>query len=214
MILYASPLSSYSLKARLALCYKGVAVDMRQPPRGYRSPDYRALVPAGTIPALVDGDFTLTESDAIIEYLDERYPSPSLLPGDARDRARARMVSRLHDFRVEPSLRALFRELPPATRDNEAVTRHFNAFAASLALIDQVARPDPFLCGSAFTLADCGFPATLILARRLGVAFGWAFKEAAWFDAWDRAVRSQPGFDSLLQDYEKVVVDWIMSRQP
>lgn len=213
MILYTTPLSSYSLKVRLALAYKDVAVELRPPPDGYRSQAYRKLVPMATVPALVDGDFVLSESDAIIEYLDECHSAPALLPGDARARALTRMLSRLHDFRVEPPIRALFREVAPATRDGAAVEKHLAAFAEGMALIDEVAKPGPFLCGETLTLADCGFPATLILARHLGAALGSTITEAGWFRAWDAALRAQPRLNTLLHDYEADIVAWIRGRQ-
>ena len=212
MILYATPLSSFSLKVRIALACKGIAVELRAPPDGYRSAAYRVLVPQATVPALVDGDFVLSESDAIIEYLDECQPARPLLPGDARMRAQARMLSRLHDFRVEPPIRALFREVAPTTRDVAAVGQRLAAYAEALALIGEVARPGPFLCGQALTLADCGFPATFILARRLGLVFGGAPAEPDWFGAWDAALRSSPPLQALLQDYEAAIAGWIESR--
>jgi len=212
MILYATPLSSFSLKVRIALACKGIAVELRAPPDGYRSAAYRVLVPQATVPALVDGDLVLSESDAIIEYLDECKPARPLLPGDARMRAQARMLSRLHDFRVEPPIRALFREVAPTTRDVAAVGQRLAAYAEALALIGEVARPGPFLCGQALTLADCGFPATFILARRLGLVFGAAPAEPDWFGAWDAALRSSPPLQALLQDYEAAIAGWIESR--
>lgn len=213
MILYATPLSSFSLKVRIALACKGIAVELRAPPDGYRSAAYRLLVPPGTVPALVDGDFVLCESDAIIEYLDERQSARPLLAGDAKTRARARMLSRLHDFRVEPHLRTLFREVEPATRDVAAVRRHLTSYAEAIALVGEVARPGPFLCGVSLTLADFGFPASFILARRFGLAFGSAPAEPKWFGAWDAALRSRPPLHALLQDYEAAIAGWIESRQ-
>lgn len=212
MILYATPLSSFSLKVRIALACKGIAVELRAPPDGYRSAAYRALVPQATVPALVDGDLVLSESDAIIEYLDECQLASPLLPGDARMRAQARMLSRLHDFRVEPQIRALFREVAPTTRDVAAIGQRLAAYAEALALIGEVARPGPFLCGPALTLADCGFPATFILARRLGLAFGRVPAEPEWFSAWDAALRLRPPLQALLQDYEAAIAGWIENR--
>lgn len=213
MILYATPLSSFSLKVRIALACKGITVELRAPPDGYRSAAYRALVPQATVPALVDGDLVLSESDAIIEYLDECQPAHPLLPGDPRMRARARMLSRLHDFRVDPPIRALFREIAPATRDVAAVSQRLEAYAEAIALIGEVARPAPFLCGASLTLADCGLPATFILTRRLGLAFGRVPAEPEWFGAWDAALRSRPALHALLQDYEDAIAGWIESRQ-
>lgn len=72
MIFHATALSSYSAKVRLVLCIKGVDFEEREPPGGYRSERYRALVPMGTLPAIQEGDWVLSESEAINEYLEER----------------------------------------------------------------------------------------------------------------------------------------------
>ena len=107
MIFYASPLSSYSAKVRIALCTKGVPFEELLPPNGYRSPDYRAIVPMGTLPAIQIGDWVLSESEAINEYLEEAYPEPAMLARDLRLRAQVRFVCRFHDLRLEPRVRAL-----------------------------------------------------------------------------------------------------------
>ena len=79
MIFHATALSSYSAKVRLVLCVKGIEFEERAPKNGYRSAEYRALVPMGTMPAIQEGDWVLSESEAINEYLEERYPSPPML---------------------------------------------------------------------------------------------------------------------------------------
>ena len=76
MIFYASALSSYSAKVRVALCVKQCDFEERAPPDGYRSAQYRAIVPMGTLPAIQIGDWVLSESEAINEYLEEsRHPA-------------------------------------------------------------------------------------------------------------------------------------------
>ena len=87
MRLYAIPVSTYSAKVRIALAVKGIDYEMVPPPGGYSTPTYRKIVPLGTIPALEDGDFRLSESDVLIEYLEETHPEPALVPGSAKDRA-------------------------------------------------------------------------------------------------------------------------------
>ena len=79
------------------------------PPDGYGSPAYCQIIPAGTIPALDDNGFKLSESEAIAEYINEIAPTPAMLPTDVKDRATARSLSRFHDTRIEPLLRAYFR---------------------------------------------------------------------------------------------------------
>jgi maleylacetoacetate isomerase/maleylpyruvate isomerase len=95
MILYGTPRSSATYRARIALNLKGIAyqaepVDLADPER----PGYRAINPQGRVPALRLGDGTvLAQSMAILEYLEEVFPEPPLLPADPVARARARAIA-------------------------------------------------------------------------------------------------------------------------
>ena len=215
MILYQLPVSLYSAKVRFALALKGAQVELREPPGGsYRSEAYRALVPAGTIPALADGDLLLTESDAIIEYIDEVGAGPKLVPGDARSRARVRMISRYHDFHLEPRVRALFPRLalqgPARTPAPEEVQR----LAEKLALIAISADPaGPFVAGATPSMADCGLAATHAWLAVLPGALGFALAVPPRIDG---AVAALEGTAAgpLIAAYRTLVRDWISARAP
>ncbi len=69
-ILYANSISNFASKVRVALELKGLAYEERLPPDGYGTPAYKRIVPMGTIPALVEDDFVLSESETILEYLE------------------------------------------------------------------------------------------------------------------------------------------------
>ena len=73
--LYNVPVSSYGAKVRIILAHKGIEWTELAPPDGYGSPAYRAVIPSGTVPAIIDGDLKLADSEAIAEYLDELVPS-------------------------------------------------------------------------------------------------------------------------------------------
>ena len=88
--LYNVPVSSYGAKVRIILAHKGIEWTELAPPDGYGSPAYRAIMPSGTVPAIIDGDLKLADSEAIAEYLDEHVPSPPMMPADPESRARAR----------------------------------------------------------------------------------------------------------------------------
>jgi glutathione S-transferase len=210
MILYATDLSSYSLKVRLAAALKGIALELRAPPEGYRSAAYRALVPAGTVPALVDGDFTLAESDTILEYLEDRFPTPALLPPDPRARAQARFLGRLHDLRFEPKLRACFglvaaRQAPPEIE---------SALDAALALIDASLDPDgPFAIAPSPSLADCAYPASFAILDALAPVFGWRVVPRPRIARWRSAMAAHPVFEKLLVPYRAAIAAWIESKR-
>jgi len=98
MKLYHYFRSSASYRVRIALNlknlpYEAVAVDLRPGVSAQRSADYLALNPQGLVPVLIDGERTLTQSLAIIEYLDETHPQPPLLPAEPLARARVRALA-------------------------------------------------------------------------------------------------------------------------
>ena len=89
MLLYGAPYSAFCAKVRVALRLKGIAFEEVPPPGGYRSADFRAVAPAGTIPALDIGGRVLFESNAIAEFVDETVGTP-LHPADPIKRAQNR----------------------------------------------------------------------------------------------------------------------------
>ena len=116
MIFYATSLSSYSAKVRIALCVKDLVFQELSPPGGYRSESYREIAPMGMIPALyVDGQL-ISESEVILEYLEDRYPDPPMRPQDPLENAQLRFRSRFHDLYFEPLVRRLFSHVPMSTR--------------------------------------------------------------------------------------------------
>ena len=116
MILYSLPISNYCGKVLHALRFKDVECEILPPPGGYGSEEYKKRVPSGTIPALDHDGVILSESEVINEYLNEVFPEPNLLPGSAEQRAKIRMLCRLHDLKLEPIVRSLFPEMRPEKR--------------------------------------------------------------------------------------------------
>jgi glutathione S-transferase len=98
MLLYSGPLSLFSRKVEIALAEKGVSFDRVLVPltqtKGY-APKHPAVIaanPKRQVPVLVDDDLTLYDSTIIIEYLDDKYPDPPLLPREPKARARCRLL--------------------------------------------------------------------------------------------------------------------------
>jgi maleylacetoacetate isomerase/maleylpyruvate isomerase len=119
-----------SFRVRIALNMKGivpdevVSVDLMKGQQ--RADDYRTVNPQMLIPTLIDGDKTLSESLAIIEYLDEVHPAPPLLPADAYGRARVRSLAQMVACDSHPLIVPRVREfLADAFKLDEAARMHW-----------------------------------------------------------------------------------------
>lgn len=169
--IYTVPPSLYCAKLRILLRYKSLAFEELAPPGGYGSDEYRRIVPSGNLPALVDGDLVLADSEAIAEYLNELHPEPTMLPVEIQRRALCRQRSRFHDTRLEPAVRALFPHIKRAQRDPVFVatqSEQLNIRLQQLAALLEQTHP---ASDSMLTLADCGLPVTLLWIDTLSQVF-------------------------------------------
>jgi maleylpyruvate isomerase len=177
MKLYGYFRSSAAYRVRIALNLKQVEVEhvFRHLRRGEQNaPDYLALNPQGLVPTLVaDNGNVLTQSLAIIEWLDETFPLPALLPTDAFARARVRAFALAIAADIHPvqNLRVLSRVLS-ISKSEEAATQwaawvNRDGLAACEKLLAR--QPGPFCFGRAASLADICLVPQLANARRFGV---------------------------------------------
>ncbi len=211
MIFHATALSSYSAKVRLVLCVKGVDFEERAPAQGYRSAEYRALVPMGTLPAIQEGDWVLSESEAINEYLEERYPTPPMLPQDLQLRARARFLCRFHDLYLEPRVRALFAHVKPAQRNPQTVLALRDDIHARLQQLASWVQPKPFLLTPTIGLADCGPLVTLPLATAVLAACGQNLELPRVLENWLQMASTHPDVERALALWRAATQTWLAS---
>ncbi len=165
--LYTYYRSSCSYRVRLALAYKGLAYDTH-PVHLVRNggeqhkPEYVALNPQAQVPTLVDGDFILTQSMAIMEYLEEKHPKPALLPQDTLARAYVRqicqiMVADIHPLNNLKVLQHLTTDLAASqAQKNEWYHKWIKqGFSATEKLLERSPyRTGKFVCGDEVTMAD------------------------------------------------------------
>lgn len=181
MILHGYFRSTASWRVRIALALKGreavqVAHHLRKGEQ--RAPEYLALNPQGLLPSLVTDDgAVLTQSLAIIEYLDEIAPQPALLPADPVQRAKVRAVAQAVACDIHPvqNLKVLQR-LRDLGLSEEVVQSWAGAvIEEGLDAVDKLLadQPGPFAFGDAPTLADLCIVPQLGNARRFGVEVRW-----------------------------------------
>ncbi len=213
MILYELPISLSSFKVRLALRLKAVTIETREPPGGsYRSEAYRAINPAGTIPALVGDHGLLAETDAIIEYLDDIGLGRPLRPADPWLAARHRMLSRWCDFTLDPAVRRLFPFLG-ATADPAALDEADAAIAKGLARVESaLAAGTAHALADAPGLADCGLTAMLAWLTPLRRVLPLKAAPSARLAAVADVLAAHPATAAECADYRRRVEAWIASK--
>lgn len=206
--LFAMPMSAYATKVLLAARWKGVTLDVIAPPDGYRSPAYRAIVPQGSVPALMHDGFTLAESDTIIEYLDEIGAGVPLLPTDPQARARNRELARFVDLRLELAARALYPHVGAAAPD-DLVARLRDGCTALGALV----RPEPWLTGVAPSLADCALLPVANILDMMGRYLPADLALPDWLGPYRLMALADPGTARLLGAHRDALEVWAESRQ-
>ncbi len=182
MKLYNFFRSGTSHRLRIALNLKGidyeyVAVDLRT--EEHLGAAFRAVNPQALVPALATGELTLTQSPAIIEWLEERYPNPPLLPAGTDDRARVRALAAIVGCDIHPiNNRRILEYLKKTLHCDEAAVEAWcgtwirAGFDALEALLAADERRGAFCFGGAPTIADVYLVPQVESARRFKVDLG------------------------------------------
>jgi maleylacetoacetate isomerase len=166
--------SSASYRVRIALALKRLDYDYRPVHLAKNeqfNESYSAVSAARLVPLLRDGDHTLTQSLAIIEYLEETHPTPALLPAAPAERARVRALAmdiacEIHPLNNLRVLRYLTRDLKVSEDDKNRWYRHWVETGLEVVERQLAARPSAFCHGDAPTLADCCLVPQIFNARR------------------------------------------------
>ena len=181
MELYTYFRSSAAYRVRIALNLKGLKADYRyvhlvKDGGQQHKPEYLALNPQGLVPALVDHGQVLTQSLAIIEYLEETHPQPPLLPKDALGRARARALAQvvacdIHPLNNSRLLKYLERELHADETARNTWYRYWvvQGFMALEKLLAGNSRTGKFCHGDQPTLADICLVPQVFNAKRFEI---------------------------------------------
>jgi glutathione S-transferase len=191
LVFYAGSGSPPSWLVWLTLEHKQIEYDLRMlsfQAGDLVKPEFLAVNPRGLVPAITDGDFALWESMAIAEYLEERWPEPTVLPGDRTDRARARRIAAEVQY-----LRRAMDERSKATNDPALRATADASLARELARLEDQAHGD-FLAGASVSLADFAVYPQVALGQRLAVRAGFDPGIGPRVAEWMQRVEALPYF--------------------
>lgn len=184
----------YSHQVRIVLAEKGVNVEILPVTQDEPSADLLALNPYGTVPTLIDRDLVLYEARIIMEYLDERFPHPPLLPVYPVARAETRKM--MH--RVEQDWYYLMNYI---LRDENTEQARANLFE-SITSLEPIFSDKPYFLSEEFSLLDCALAPLLWRLPKLGMDIGAEYKGLS---AYMQRVFKRESFQASLTDAERQI---------
>ncbi|MFI5305777.1 MAG: glutathione S-transferase family protein [Polyangiales bacterium] len=203
------PLSPYAQKVKLSLLEKGIAFETRVPNVLEPDAEFRAQSPRLEVPALIDGDFAIFDSSVIVEYVEERWPEPALLPATPRERARVRMLEEVCDTAYDAvnwgmAEISVFRRAEGATA--ERILQKAREQVARLnARIERDFEGRPWLNGERFGFGDIAAYPFVNGAASMGCKPA----PGSRLEAWLKAMRGRPSAERVKQDIVATLADFM-----
>jgi glutathione S-transferase len=214
--LHGYPVSNYVNVARSALLEKRLEHELVITGAG-KDAGFLSMNPMGKIPVLETPGGCIAETVAIVEYLDDIYPQPSLRPADPLLRARGRQIVNVVQSYLEAPIRSLFPGVFFGGPANSA-----EVVETARAMLDRVtaalgalARPAPFLLGDCLSQADLALFYHLDIADRV-TRFVWRRSirdEIGTLDDWDAGIRTRPSTIAVLSDFETYFAKYLRDKQ-
>ena len=169
--LYDHPLSPFGFKVRILLYEKGIEFQKNEILSESQREELLKVNPRGEVPALRDGDTLVADSTIIGEYLEERWPTPPMLPADLGERAHARRIEVLADGAIDAATLtiALFKVFRPALGETEPAARDASAalFRRHQENLERELGGREYFVGS-FSRADVAVAPHIIMAAAIG----------------------------------------------
>jgi RNA polymerase-associated protein len=194
MTLYSNPTCFYSHRARLVMAEKSISIDVIDVDAASPPEDLLDLNPYHSVPTLVDRDLVLYDSRVIIEYLDERFPHPPLMPVDPVTRAQFRLAL----YRIEKDWYSQATQIDSAV-DKRQATRARKILGESIIASNEVFAMKKFFLSDEFSLVDCSIAPILWRLPSYGIELG---TQAKAIEKYMVHVFSRPSFQISLSELE------------
>ncbi len=200
MTFYSDPSCQYSHRVRIVLAEKGVTVDIKDHEPDSVPKEVSDINPYSSLPTLVDRDLVLFEHHVMMEYLDERFPHPPLLPVYPVARGESRQLI----FRIDRDWSSRVDTIV-AAKSKDSVTRARKELRESLLAIAPVFDDKPYFMSEEFTLVDCCVAPILWRLPSLGIDF--PEKQAKAIDKYMERIFERESFQISLSEVEQEMRD-------
>jgi RNA polymerase-associated protein len=195
MTLFSQPFDPWSHRTRIVIAEKAVELDIVNVEPGKLPEDLLDLNPYNLTPTLVDRDLVLYDSRVIMEYLDERFPHPPMMPIDPVSRARFRLAL----FQIERDWYPLAQSIDATPNKQDAAEQRKRLREALLASVE-LFKPKPFFLSDEFSMVDASIAPILWRLPQYEIELP---KEAQPILKYASMVFSRPTFRQSLSDAEQ-----------
>ncbi len=196
MTYFSDPRDHYSHRVRIVLAEKGVTVDLVEADSANVPAEISEINPYSTLPTLVDRDLTLYETRVMMEYLDERFPHPPLLPVYPVARAESRQFI----YRIENDWCPLVRVIT-SSKNKETVAAAGKELKDSLVAIAPIFAEKQYFMSDEFTLVDCCLAPILWRLDSLGIKLPRTRQTMPLLEYMER-IFSRESFQESLTEFE------------
>ena len=197
MSCFSSPIDPECHRARIVLAEKDIAVEIHDVDVDNLPEDLIDLNPYATVPTMVDRDLVLYNSRVLIEYLDERFPHPPLMPVDPVSRAKCRLAL----FRIESDWFSLLGDIEHGTEKKKAQAK--KALTESLINSAEVFSAMPYFLSNEFSLQDCSIAPILWRLPYYEIELPASAKPLTTYM---KKVFARPSFQASLSEQERDMV--------
>ena len=202
---FHAPLSPFCRKVRLVLSEKKIEFELVEEKYWEKRDDFINLNPSGKVPVLHNNEITLSESSAICEYLEEKFPEPSLLPLNLEERAEVRrLISWFDDkFNQEVTQNLLYERITKKIigqgfPEAKNVKSGMNHIKFHMKYMSDLLEVRTWLAGNEMSLADFAAAAHFSV---LDYSSDVDWHSSSLVKDWYAKIKSRPAFRSLLADY-------------
>lgn len=198
MTLFSGDSDVYSHRVRIVLAEKGINVDIVPVDAGNLPEDLIDLNPYNAVPTLVDRDLVLYSSQVIMEYLDERFPHPPLMPVDPVSRANNRLML----YRIEQDLYSQFDIV--MNGGEKAVAKAKKEIRDDLVVVSPIFEQKPYFLSDEFSLVDCALAPLLWRLPAMNITLP---KQAAPLLSYAERIFARESFQASLTEAEREMRD-------